>query len=160
MTPAAEPVANSPMLQHVLRLRVTVAEGIEIGPTPLGHRRVVPITGGRVEGPLMTGRVLPGGNDVQYVRSPTETSVLATYVLESDEGETVLARNAGIRCGTAEDIGRLLRDQPVDPTRIYFRSTPTFETAAPRLSRLNNHVFVGTGTRTPGLVCFDFFEVQ
>ena len=109
---------------------------------------------------MFTGRVIPGGNDIQHVRDDTETTVLARYALESDRGEVVLVTNSGIRTGSAQDVERLRRDEPVDPKRIYFRSTPSFETAAPRLARLNSHVYVGSGTRMAGLVLFDFFEVQ
>jgi hypothetical protein len=159
VTPAGR-TAAAPSLQHLLHLRITVADAIDVGVTPEGHRRIVPITGGLVTGPLFTGRVIPGGNDVQSVRNDTETTVLARYVLESDRGEVVLVTNGGIRSGSAEDIERLRRDEPVDPERIYFRSVPTFETAAPRLARLNSHVYVGSGIRMAGLVLFDFFEVQ
>ncbi|MGF0313367.1 DUF3237 family protein [Rhodococcus sp. IEGM1428] len=149
-----------PTLTHVLHLEVDVAAAIEIGATPNGVRRIVPILGGRVSGPLMTGIVLPGGSDVQQVRSSTETAVLARYVLESDRGEFVMIENRGVRTGSESDIARLRADEPVDPANIYFRSTPVFETEATRLSCLNNRVHVGVGARRKGLVIFDIFEVQ
>ncbi len=132
---------------------------LEVGTTPAGLRRVVPMTGGTVSG-LVTGRVLPGGADFQLIRTETETEVEARYLLESDEGALVTVHNVGLRTGSAEDIARLRRDEPVDPARIYFRSTPRFETASPRLARLTTRVFVGAGTRQPRAVTFDFFEVR
>src|SRR5919205_595867 len=146
----------SPALVHVLHLEVDVAAPIEVGRLTSGLRRVVPITGGTVSG-LFTGRVLPGGADLQLIRSDTESEVEARYLLESDDGELVTVHNAGLRTGSAEDIARLRRDEPVDPARIYFRSTPRFETASPRLARLAGRVFVGTGTRQPRSVTFDVF---
>lgn len=160
VSPAGCPHPNPPALQRILHLDITVGRGVDIGQTPAGFRRVVPIIGGRVGGPLMTGLVLPGGADIQHVRSDTETRVLAQYILKSDRDEIVLVTNTGIRTGTTEDIARLQRDQPVDPARIYFATTPTFETAAPRLTRLNTHIYLGSGTRMPGRVLFDIFEVQ
>ncbi|MGY1592093.1 DUF3237 domain-containing protein [Geodermatophilus sp. SYSU D00708] len=148
-----------PPLEHVLHLEVTVDRPIEIGTTPAGHRRVIPITGGTVSGPLMTGRVLPGGADFQVIRTETETVAEARYVLESDRGERVYVENLGLRTGSAEDVARLRQDLPVDPARIYFRSTPRFETDAPRLAMLTSHVFVGSGVRHPAAVVFDFFRV-
>jgi hypothetical protein len=56
-------------------------------------------------------------------------------------------------------IARLLRDEPVDPQRIYFRSSPTFETSSERLAGLTTRLFVGSGTRHPRSVVFDFYEV-
>ncbi|MGY1625051.1 DUF3237 domain-containing protein [Geodermatophilus sp. SYSU D00965] len=148
-----------PPLEHVLHLEVTVDRPIEIGTTAAGHRRVIPITGGTVSGPLMTGRVLPGGADFQVIRTETETVAEARYVLESDRGERVYVENLGLRTGSAEDVARLRQDLPVDPARIYFRSTPRFETDAPRLATLTSHVFVGSGVRHPTAVVFDFFRV-
>jgi len=52
---------NTPALHHIWHLDITVGHGLDIGSTPAGFRRVIPITGGRGSGPLMTGRVLTGG---------------------------------------------------------------------------------------------------
>jgi hypothetical protein len=150
---------EAPALVHVLHLEVEVAAPIEVGRLTSGLRRVVPITGGTVSG-LFTGRVLPGGADLQLIRSDTETEVEARYLLESDEGELVTVHNWGLRTGSAEDIARLRRDEPVDPARIYFRGQPRFETASTRLHRLMTHLFVGVGTRQPRSVIFDVFEVS
>jgi hypothetical protein len=148
-----------PPLRHVLHLEVTVDPPIEIGGTPAGQRRVIPITGGVVSGSLLSGRVLPGGADFQLIRTETETVAEARYVIETDRGERVYVENLGLRTGSAEDIARLRQDLPVDPARIYFRSTPRFETDAPRLAALTSRVFVGSGRRHPTAVVFDFFEV-
>lgn len=152
-------MTTPPPLTHVLHLEVEVGAPVEVGRTPAGLRRVVPITGGTVSGPLMTGRVRPGGADFQLIRTDTETVADARYVLESDRGEVVLVENLALRTGSAEDIARLRQDLPVDPARIYFRSTPRFETEAPRLAALTSHVFVGSGVRHPRAVVFDFFQV-
>jgi hypothetical protein len=100
-----------------------VAAPIEVGRLTSGLRRLVPITGGTVSG-LFTGRVLPGGADLQLIRSDTETEVEARYLLESDDGELVTVHNWGLRTGSAEDIERLRREEPVDPARIYIRGQP------------------------------------
>jgi hypothetical protein len=152
--------AGTPLLTHVLHLEVEVGKPVEVGPTPAGLRRVIPITGGTVSGPLMSGRILPGGADFQLITGGTLTLAEARYVLESDEGELVHVDNRALRTGSAEDIERLRQDLPVDPSRIYFRSTPRFESAAPRLVELTTHVFVGSGVRHPRAVVFDFFRVE
>jgi hypothetical protein len=152
-------MVEPPALTHVLHLEVEVAAPVEVGTLSSGLRRVVPIVGGTVSG-AFEGRVLPGGADFQLIRTETETEVEARYLLESDRGELVTVDNRGLRTGSAEDIARLRRDEPVDPARIYFRSSPRFETAAPRLARLMSRVYVGVGTRQPRSVLFDVFEVQ
>jgi len=151
--------AAPPGLRHVLHLDVEVGVPVEVGATAAGIRRLVPITGGTVAGPLLSGRILPGGTDYQLIRTETWTEVEARYVLETDRGELVYVRNRGVRTGSADDIARLRRDEPVDPERIYFRSSPTFETSSERLTGLTARLFVGSGTRHPRSVVFDFFEV-
>jgi hypothetical protein len=156
------PTADGPQLpplHHVASLQVDVGPPLEIGETPAGIRRVIPITGGRVSGPLFSGRVLPGGADNQLIRTPTQTEVAARYVVETDGGELVYIENRGLRTGSVEDIARLRADLPVDPARIYFRSTPCFKTSSPRLATLTSHVFVGVGSRHPTAVHFEFFMV-
>ena len=157
---ATPPSPVPPSLTHVLHLEVEVGPPIEVGQTPAGLRRVIPILGGSVSGPLLTGRVLPGGADFQVIRTATETVAEARYVLETDAGETVYVENTGLRTGSADDIARLRQDLPVDPARIYFRSWPRFETASPRLAALSAHLHVGTGVRHPRGVVFDFFRVE
>ena len=151
--------AAPPGLRDVLHLDVEVGVPVEVGATAAGIRRLVPITGGTVAGPLLSGRILPGGTDYQLIRTETWTEVEARYVLETDRGELVYVRNRGVRTGSADDIARLRRDEPVDPERIYFRSSPTFETSSERLTGLTARLFVGSGTRHPRSVVFDFFEV-
>jgi hypothetical protein len=144
----------------VAHLEIEVGPAVEVGQLPHGFRRVVPITGGRVSGALLAGRVLPGGADFQLIRSPTETEVEARYLIESDRGELVYVVNRGLRTASAEDIARLRADEPVDPARVYFRTSPSFETAAPRLRDLTDHVFLGVGVRQPRAVLFDVFQVD
>jgi len=47
----------------------------------------------------------------------------------------------------------------VDPALVYFRTTPRFETASPRLRWMMESVFVGTGARFPDRVELSFFRV-
>ena len=50
-----------PALEYAGTLSVLIGDPIDVGPTPEGHRRIIPITGGAVSGPRLSGRVLPGG---------------------------------------------------------------------------------------------------
>lgn len=153
-------LVTAPRLEHLATLIVDVAAPIEVGETPGGKRRVIPIVGGTVKGRELTGTILPGGADFQSIRSPEFTDIHARYVIETEQGETVYVENTGIRTGSAQDIAALAQGIPVDPARIYFRSYPRFETAAPRLQWLNTHLFVGTGARHPDRVELNFFLIR
>ncbi|GAB3279869.1 hypothetical protein GCM10027449_20540 [Sinomonas notoginsengisoli] len=66
----SNPVPQAPALEYVGTLSVLIAEPIDVGPTPEGHRRIIGITGGTVTGPRLTGRILAGGADFQTLHSP------------------------------------------------------------------------------------------
>lgn len=152
-----EPLA--PRLEHVATVVVDVGAPQEVGDTPQGRRRVIPITGGSVDGPRLRGKVLPGGADFQVIRSATFTDIHARYVIETEAGERVYVENTGIRTGHADDIARLARGEAVDPDRIYFRSYPRFETASPALGWMNESLFIGTGARYPDRVELRFYRI-
>lgn len=149
-----------PRLEFLARLEVHVTAPIEVGGTPSGLRRVIPLLGGTVEGPDLKGTILPGGADFQSVRSATYTDIHARYVIETEEGDRIYVENTGIRVASAEDIARLVRGEPVDPARVYFRTFPRFETASPKWMWLNERLFVGTGARYPDRVELNFFLIH
>lgn len=157
--PEASADALAPRLEHVTTVIVEVGPPQEVGDTPQGRRRVIPITGGTVDGPRLRGKVLPGGADFQIIRSATYTDIHARYVIETADGERIYVENTGIRTGHADDIARLVRGEPVDPACIYFRSYPRFETASPALGWMNESLFIGTGARYPDRVELRFYRI-
>lgn len=149
-----------PGLSFLAEVAVSVGDPVEVGPTPDGHRRMVPITGGTVRGPVLNGRVIPGGADYQVLRDPTLTELDARYVLETDDGQRIFVHNTALRHGTARDIDLLNSGAAVDPSRIYFRCWPRLTTAAPDLDWLNTRLTLGTGIRCPGQVIIRIFSVD
>ncbi|MCW4384375.1 DUF3237 domain-containing protein [Salinibacterium sp. SYSU T00001] len=151
---------QTPELRFLADIAVAVGEPIEIGETLGGRRRIIPILGGRVEGPELNGAVLPAGADYQVLRSESVTELQAEYAIETDEGERVAISNFGIRSGSPEDIAALVRGERVDPGRIYFRCTPRMYSAGPRWSYLSSRILLGAGVRTPDEVLLRVFVVD
>jgi hypothetical protein len=141
-----------PSLDFIAEARFDVAAPILLGPGPHGERRVVPILGGRIAGPRLAGEVLPGGTDHQLIRPDGVTEIVARYSLRLDDGALVHVVNRGLRHAAPEDMARLLRGEPVPPERVYFRTTPVFETASPAHAWLHRSVFLGHGERQPSAV--------
>jgi hypothetical protein len=146
-------------LALVAELTVTVGDAVEVGATPAGLRRVVPITGGEARGPRLRGRVLPGGADVQLIRPDGVAELVARYVIETPTGSRVFIENRGLRHGPADAMERLRRGEAVDPGLIYFRTTPRFETGDDSLAWLTRHVFVATAIRRPDRVELAIYQV-
>lgn len=148
-----------PKLQFFADLSVQVAPPQEVGRTARGLRRLIPILGGQARGNGWTARVLAGGADFQLVVSDTLAELDARYVLETDAGELIYVQNRALRSGPPELMARLVRGEPVDPAQIYFRCSPTFETASASLRWITERMFVGTGARHPDQVVMRFFEL-
>ena len=149
----------APRLAFAFEVRADVAAPLHIGQLPRGTRRIVPILGGTFEGPLLKGRVLPGA-DWQIIQHDGFSELDTRYALETDTGELISVRNAGIRHAEPAVMEKLLRGELVDPALVYFRTTPTFETAAPDLQWLTRSVFIGTGERLPTQVLIRFWRVE
>ncbi|MBT7956415.1 MAG: DUF3237 domain-containing protein [Rhodospirillaceae bacterium] len=146
-------------LEHAFDASITLAPVKDLGDTPVGHRRIIDITGGTVSGPKLQGKILPGGADWQYIRGDNVTYLDARYTIETADGALIYVSNQGYRHGPPEIIEKLIKGEPVEDSSYYFRCTPWFETSAPQYDWLNRTIFVGTGGRDPDAVRLSVFEV-
>ena len=147
-------------LQPLLRAEIALGPPQELGDTPAGRRRIIPIIRGSFHGERLNGRVLPGGADWQIVRTDGVAELEARYTLETSDGARIYVQNFGYRHGPADVLRRLADGKPVDPSLYYMRTTPRFETAAERYSWLNRTICVATGARRAESVELDIFEVR
>jgi hypothetical protein len=145
--------------EYVGQVDVAVGPPQLVGAGPTGERRVIPITGGIVSGPRLSGVILPGGADFQLIRGDGVAEIEARYTLSLEDGALVYVVNRGLRTAAPEDMARLLRGEPVPPERVYFRTAPVFETAAPQHAWLMRQVFLGFGERQPSAVRIRVFAV-
>src|SRR5215217_1639873 len=102
-------------LEPLLTAEITLGPPQELGETPHGVRRIIPITGGKFHGERLQGRVLPGGADWQVKRSDGVSELQARYTVETVDGALVYVRNAGLRHGPPEIMERLARGEDVVP---------------------------------------------
>lgn len=149
----------TPELKLFARLSVQVATPQEVGATPQGLRRLIPITGGTVAGDGWSGDVLPGGADFQLIVNDELAELDARYTLRANTGELIYVENRALRAGPAELMRQIRQGQPVDPQRIYFRCWPRLQAGSGRFEWVNRRLFVGTGARHPGEVVMQFYEV-
>ena len=147
-------------LQPLLKAEITLAPAQELGDSPLGRRRIIPITGGTFRGERLSGRVLPGGADWQVIRADGVAELDARYTLETEDKALIYVRNFGYRHGPADVIKRLAAGEAVDPSLYYMRTTPRFETGAERYRWLNGLICVATGARRKAAVELDVYEVK
>jgi Protein of unknown function (DUF3237) len=145
--------------KHVFTITAHVAEVTSVGDIGFGVRRIIPITGGEVRGERVNGKVLPLGADFQFIRPNELIELEAKYAFETDDGARVYVENKGIRFGPLDLLEKLKRGEPVDPSLIYCRTVPKFETGAEKYRWLMEHIFVGSAARYPDRVVIDVFMV-
>lgn len=148
-----------PQLNFFADLSVQIDRPQEVGPTHHGVRRLIPIVGGEVRGQGWTARVLPGGADFQLIVNDRMAELDARYVIETDGGDLIYVQNRAVRTAAPEVMAKLVRGEPVAPESVYFRCSPSFETASASLGWISERLFVGTGARHPDKVVMRFFEV-
>lgn len=146
--------------QLLFTLTITLHPIQEVGVTPLGQRRIVPVSGGTFDGARLRGTVLPlAGADWLLMRSDGVFQQDVRLMLQSDDGALIGMSYRGVRHASGDVSARLARGEHVDPSEYYLRTAPFFETAAPRYAWLNNIVSVGVGERLPDGVIYTVFEI-
>jgi len=153
-------VATAPALEHACTLRIDLGPAREMGPGRFGQRRIIPILGGVVEGPLLRGRILALGADWQIVQGDGAAHLDTRYAFETGDGALIEVVNVGVRRGPPDAIAALARGEEVDPDRYYMRTQARLETGDPRHDWVNGTLFVGTGQRRADAVIIDLFAVR
>jgi hypothetical protein len=150
--------APVPALEHAFDVEVHLGPLEDHGVTRAGHRRVVPIVGGRVSG-LFTAQILSGGADWQLVRPDGAVEIDTRYSARTPAGEHVYLRTFGVRSGPPDVLQALLRGEQVDPSHYYFRIGVRLETSAPRLALLEQSIFVASAIRDADRVRYAAYRV-
>ena len=141
-------------LRHLADLTVDLGSPLELGDSPCGRRRIIPIMGGKVTGDRLEGCVLDGGADRQTVFAGGSAELDTRSMIETIDGALIDLRNFGYRHGSPDILEALARGEVVDPA-----GTSRFETGDPRYTWLNRLVAVGTGERLKDAVKFTLYEV-
>ena len=93
--------------EPIFHVHCEVANILDLGSAPFGHRRVVNLLGGTVTGARLNGRILPGGADWQIMAADGSLDIHARYTVESDAGALIQVDSKGMRHGPPEVLARL-----------------------------------------------------
>jgi hypothetical protein len=157
---AADSAALAPPLEFVMMVTADIADPIALGASPAGERRIIPITGGRFEGPKLKGIILPGGEDAQFDRADGVTVFEARYWLKAEDGAVIKVLNRALRSLPPEEEQKAKRGQPYDRSKAYLRTQPEFEAPIGPHEWLNRAIFVGTlSPGGPKQVVLRYFKV-
>lgn len=145
--------------QPIFQIRADLAAITDLGYTPYGHRRIIDILGGTVQGARLNGRILPGGADWQIIRSDGAADIQARYTIQTNTGAHILVSSDGLRHGPPGVLERLARGEDVDPSLYYFRTVMRFETSDPSVDWLNRILALARGQREARAVRLEVYEI-
>jgi hypothetical protein len=147
--------------RHLLTLSIELHPIYDLGQTPVGQRRIVPVSGGAFHGERLRGEILPhAGSDLLLTRGDGVFQQDVRLALQTDDDALILMTYRGVRHSSPEVAARIARGEAVSPTDYYLRTSPFFETAAPKYDWLNRLVAVGVGERLPNGATYEVFEIQ
>lgn len=124
---------------------------VMMGPGPFGVRMFFEVAEGKLEGPRVHGRVLPGGGDWLLVGTGGWGRMDVRAQFETDEGAVIYAQFRGVIEMNEAVSQALALGQETQFDDQYFRMVPWLETGDPGYSWMNQAAFLGMGRFTPGL---------
>lgn len=136
-----------PQLEHVCDLSVALDPIREMGPGRAGVRRIIPIVGGTVSGPMLSGKVLNLGADWQTIFADGLAELDTRYAMETDDGATIEIVNYGLRHGPPEVLAAIAQGEDVAADAYYMRTHARLETGDARYAWVNRTLFLGVGAR-------------
>lgn len=147
--------------RHLLTLTLTVdfAGMVSIGQTPVGLRRIAPVTGGSFVGERLSGAVLPGGNDWVINRADGVMVIDVRLTLKTDDGVMIYLTYQGRFLAEPEAMARFGRGALLDPTEYSLAMVAKFECGDERYAWLTNVIAVGTGEQTVAGPVYSIFEI-
>ena len=148
-----------PALDLIGRCRADLGEPLELGHTPWGRRRIIPILGGEFEGPRLSATILVGGADWQVIHEDGMAAIDTRYTLRTRDEELISVATRGVRHGPPDVLRRLSEGQPVDPAEYYFRVFIQYETGAAAYAWLNRIVAVASAVRLADQVIYDAYAL-
>jgi hypothetical protein len=148
-----------PVLQPMTQIRCEVGALVSLGAAPYGERRYVPLGGGTVRGPELSGSIVEGGIDWQIQRADGVLDIAAHYVIRADDGALIEVRSEGMRHGPPEVMARLARGEAVAAAEYFFRTVVRFQTGAPAWQHLNKVLALAIGQREARLVLLDLYRI-
>ncbi len=151
---------TAPALDYVFTITAQIARPRSAGAGPGGERLHIPITGGTVTGPRLSGTVLPGGSDWPVITPDGHSRIEAHYTIEAADGTLIYVVNKGLRVSSDQVRTRLRAGEIVDPSDYYMRGAPVFDAPTGPHRWLSEGLFICTIAPQPDRVIIQVFAVK
>lgn len=154
MTPLAPPG-----LDYAFTIEAEIAPPRSAGQSQTGERLHIPITGGRVHGPRLSGTILPGGSDWPVIGADGNSRIEAHYTIQAHDGTLIYIVNKALRVSSPDVTRRLRAREKVSPDDFYLRGTPVFDAPDGPHQWLRETVFVCSVSPAGAVVQIDVYQV-
>lgn len=129
-----------------------LAPSVPVGEGPFGKRRVREVTGGKVTGERINGRVRGGGGDWVLVGPDGWGRLDVRLQIHTDDGADIYVQYFGVVEYNEASLGANEGKGSSDYGDHYFRTAPRLETGDARYDWVNRTLFVAEGRIHPGPV--------
>jgi hypothetical protein len=153
-------MATAPELEFLYHVDVELGPPVAIGNVSHGQRLIVPVTGGKFEGPRLSGKILPGAADWLLIRADGVGELDVRGTLETNDGALIYVTYRGYVTNVPSILPRWSQGEEIPRDEYYFAATPYFETAAPQYNWLQQTIVISTGSLVRGGVAYDTFAVK
>lgn len=136
--------------EHLFDYEALLEPALVVGRGPLGHRTFHAARGGRVEGPRLSGEILPGGGDWALTGEDGWTRLDVRGQCRTDDGAVLYLRYHGLLEPTPAVARALAGGGETAFEDQYFRIALEVETGDERYAWLARSALVGRGRISAG----------
>jgi len=147
-------------LEHACDFTVELSRPHELGSCSTGTRRIIPIVGGTVSGPLINGRILGVGADWQTVTANGVAELDARYGIETHDGAMIEVISRGIRHASAEVAARIAAGEEVPTSEYYMRTAIRLDSGHADYAWVNRSLFLAEGGKVGSTVRLSVYRVD
>lgn len=153
-----------PALELAFRIRLDFPEGprTRFAPAHTAFTRgFVAVAGGTVDGPRLTGRVVPqSGGDWPRIWGSGLVEFEAHYMLEAADGTPIYIHNRGLAYSPPQVLARIEAGEAVAAHETYCRTAPRFEAPEGPHEWLTRTIFIGSAERRGASTFLDIYAVS
>ena len=143
-----------------LSLDIDLQNVVNIGDTPAGKRRIVPISGGSFAGDRLAGKVLPGGADWLLYPPAGDMLIDVRIVLETDDKTLIYMNYQGRLEASEESFMRMARGEELATEDYSLVTRVQFESGAEQYHWLNKAVAIGYGSQQGFSPVYEIYLVR
>ena len=129
------------------------------GASPLGERLHIPILGGKVFGPKLSGLIMPGGSDWPLICPDGNSRIEAHYTIKAEDGTLIYVVNKAIRVSSTAVTSLLRAGKSVSSEDYYMRGSPVFDAPDGSHKWLRETIFVCSIAPQGNKIQIDVFAV-